>query len=80
MQIEYVKINSQSLFVTQRFPSLQLSSLSLNLELFQIINNNETSKKHCLQHQVCKVKVSKKIIQPFLRFSEKRANWKNKRN
>ena len=68
-------------FVTQRFPSFQLPSLSLNLELFHIINHNETSKKPYLQHQaVCKVKVSTKFIEPFLTFSEKCANWKNKRN
>ena len=65
-------------FVTKRFLSLELSSLSLNLELFQIIkNHNETLKKHFLQHQVCKVKVSKKFIEPLLRFSKKCANWKN---
>ena len=75
MQIEYIRINSRRDFVTRMFSSLQLSYLLLNLELFQIINLNETSKKHCLQHQECKVKVSKKFIEPFLRFSKKCANW-----
>ena len=50
-QIEYIRVKVSRDFVTQRFQSLQLSSLSLNLEFFKTINLNETSTNHCLaQH------------------------------
>ena len=59
-------------FVMQRFPSLQLSSVLLNLDLFQIINHNETSKKHYLQHQVCKVSLQKNHQAVFEIFGKER--------